>query len=233
VKQIIKNYLKKVNYFQEEYKKTQIVLHHTETTGWRSPFKWWSRKGNHVATAYIIDKDGTIIECFDPKHWAYNTGLGAKYDKHNIGIELVNEGYLRCTNEDEGRFKYRGKYNYKYKIGFSPKVLTEEWRGHKYFAKYTTEQIKSTFELVKKLCNDFDIRTFIAPKHIYNEQLRNFRGIITHANVKQNKTDISPAFPIEGLDGYLEFGKKKKIEIPKVNWFESLINLIFSFFSKK
>lgn len=254
MEKIIKNYLKKSHYFQEDNKKSQIVLHHTVSTGWKSPFKWWSRIGNHVCTAYIIDKDGSIYECFNPKYWAYHTGLGSKFDKYNIGIEIVNEGHLNCIDEDKGKFKwFDGKYKYKYKIGGEPVKLTKKWRGYNYFAKYTENQIKSTFELVNKLCNDFNIEKMIAPKHIFNKNFKNFKGIISHANVSKIKTDISPLFPIEKLDEYLEEHKvsipnledptliisdlkkentltKYHLKVKKTNWIKSLVDIIFNFF---
>jgi hypothetical protein len=69
-------------------------LHHTVSSTMQSAWNWWNETEDHIATAFIIDKNGIIYRCFDEKYWAYHTGTGAHYDKHSIGIELVNEGSL-------------------------------------------------------------------------------------------------------------------------------------------
>ncbi|NQU86103.1 MAG: N-acetylmuramoyl-L-alanine amidase [Mariniphaga sp.] len=195
-----------------------------------------------------MDKDGTIIEAFDPKYWAYNTGTGKKYDKHSIGIELINEGKL--VKVDKNYKWFSGKYTYK----GTPYILENlDWRGEKYFATYSDAQIKATEELVKYLCKQFNIATDIAPFDHYSDLYKDWEGIITHANVKISKTDLSPAYPLYQLKEYLNPIKEylnptKSIELPdppdlpptriikedsNFAFLKTLINLIASLFLKK
>ena len=205
MKAIKKKYLDDKEYFQEEYDKTQIVLHHTESSTWLSAWSWWNSQEGHIGTAYIIDKDGTIIECFNPKHWAYHTGTGKAYDRHSIGIELVNEGKLKCkdANLNEEKFTWGNNYIYKYDIGNRPLKLFSKWRGEKYFANYTNEQLKSLYELTLHLCNIYKIPKVTAASGIYNEKYSLLEGIVTHANIKESKTDLNPSFSMNDLEKYI------------------------------
>ena len=49
---------------------------------------------NRIATAYIVERDGTIFEVFDPRHWAFHLGLKGsqgQVDRRSIGIEIASE----------------------------------------------------------------------------------------------------------------------------------------------
>jgi len=195
----IKNYLPESEYYKAEYPKEQIYLHHTVSSTAASAMNWWRQDGIHVATAYIVDKDGTIYETFNPKYWSYHLGLkntNGDIDKKSIGIEIVNEGWL---TEKNGTFRwFDGKARFRGKV-----VETEEWRGQKYFAAYTKEQIRSTAILVKMLAYNLDIPFNFIGNLNYDKNLAyNFTGTLAHCNVRKDKTDISPAFPM------LEFVEK-------------------------
>lgn len=191
----IKEHLPKTEYYSEEYKKEQIYLHHTVSSTARSVFNWWPQDGVHVATAYIIDKDGTIYEAFNPKYWSYHLGLkgtNGAIDKKSIGIEIVNEGWL--TKKNSVYYWFNGAVIYKDEVI----ELDNKWRGQKYFAAYTPEQVKAAAILTKFLAYSLNIPF----KHIgnldYNENLAyNFSGILSHCNVRTDKTDVSPAFPMD------------------------------------
>jgi hypothetical protein len=90
-----------------------------------------------------------------------------------------------------------GKFlNYVNKVVPSANVTTldEKFKGHKFWFKYTDEQIESTRKLVEDLCETYDI-----PKE-YNEEiwdidlnaLKNKKGIYTHNSVRRDKSDVYP-----------------------------------------
>jgi len=192
---IIKKTLPKNCYFAEECEKDQIVLHHPESSTATSPMNWWKQQQNGVATAYIVDKDGTIYEVFDPAYWAWHLGKYANrdYNRKSIGIEIVNEGYLM---RDGGDYKWMfGKYT-----GSVYEVKGLPWRSRKWFAAYTQPQIIAVAELISILCPRFNIPEKIYGKFDFNTDLLNYKGIIAHCNVHDGKTDISPAFPFKDLE---------------------------------
>ena len=47
-------------YYHEKQTKTHIFLHHTAGGSAASSVAHWNSKPDHIATAYIIDRDGTI-----------------------------------------------------------------------------------------------------------------------------------------------------------------------------
>ncbi len=44
------------------------MLHHTAGGSARSTFNYWNGNATRIATAYIVERDGTIFEVFDPRH---------------------------------------------------------------------------------------------------------------------------------------------------------------------
>lgn len=205
LRKIVKKSLPERKYFKKEYKKRQIVLHHTEASTVTSTYNWWKSQDGHICTAYMVDKDGTIYECFDPKYWAYHTGTGKQYDKHSIGIELINEGVLTKTGDV---YKY---LNNRYKYKGIPCTTITPWRGYSYFATYSTEQIEAIIDLINYLYSRFyDIEKNVVINGDYDPSYKLFSGIIRHCNIKESKTDLSPAFPMEKIQE--NFNEIKKLQ---------------------
>lgn len=188
----IKNYLPETEYYSEEVKKEQIYLHHTVSRTAASARNWWVQDGIHVATAYIVDKDGTIYENFNPHYWSYHLKVGKHVEKKSIGIEIVNEGWL--TKKYNTYYWFDGKAIYRGEVH----QLETPWREQEYFAAYTEEQVKSTAILTKYLSYNFNIPFEFVENFDYDKDIKNnFKGILSHCNVRKDKTDISPAFPMK------------------------------------
>ena len=62
---IIKYELSDKQYIKEKHEKKQIYLHHTAGNGSaKNTIDWWNSNADRIATAYVIDADGTILNCF-------------------------------------------------------------------------------------------------------------------------------------------------------------------------
>lgn len=190
--------LPKDQIFPVQCEKTGIALHHTVGATARSTFEYWLSTREMVGTAYIVDRDGTIFEIFDPRHWAWQFGLGwpddqkAAMEKRFIGIEIASEGGLR---EAEGQLYCYDRV--------SPRTLKnrqdaydnrESYREYRYFDKYEPAQIASVIELVNGLCEEHRVDRAIPSDHLgfYGERLTGFRGVVGHANLRLDKSDPSP-----------------------------------------
>ena len=63
-------------YFADPQKKSGIALHHTVCSSAHTTLDIWLHDHtpgggpSHVATAFVVEKDGTIYEAFDPACWA-------------------------------------------------------------------------------------------------------------------------------------------------------------------
>lgn len=170
---IKKQYLPENEYFPAEHKKKTIVLHHT--AGSHRP-DWvvsaWDKdqtKGGkplRVGTQYVIggkstrdrnqDWDGKIIEAFPVKSWAHHLGTknsnNTQLNQQAIGIEICNYGPL--TKSSNGEY-------FTYVNSLVPEEdvidLGKNWRGYRYYHKYTESQIQSVRDLICMLSAEFDI----------------------------------------------------------------------------
>lgn len=202
---IVKKYLTNGQYLTQEYEKLSIFLHHTVSTNAESPWRWWNSTPERVGTAYIIDRDGTIIECYDPKMWAFHIGLSDDdnfWEKHSINIELVSAGWLIPVDSE---FKFYPLWPNKMRYTHIPSEevveLAKTWRGYKYFHKYTDDQLDALKWLIGKLSMDFktlkldnDLKSF----YEYDENIikNHISGIWSHSTVRKDKSDIFPFPPL-------------------------------------
>jgi len=193
--------LGKSQYYPEPQSKRHIYLHHTVSGSWRSVWDWWNQDPQRIGTAFVIDKDGTIYEIFDPYYWAHHLGCKAPgnlaANQQSIGIEIVSEGQLAESNGEW--FWFSGKARYK----SSTKDIVDvgEWRGARFFDAYDAPQIDALCELVPRLCQDYGIDPVLllpdGQRNDYRPDLLTStdKGILTHCNVRQDKTDVHPLFP--------------------------------------
>lgn len=199
--EIVKKHLTNGQYLTHEYEKKSIFLHHTEGTNAMSAWRWWNSTPDRVGTAYIIDRDGTIIECFDPKMWAFHLGVRNDdnwHEKHSINIELVSAGKLY---QEGNSFRFYPLYPNKLRYTTIPKnevyEFKKDWRGYKHFHKYTQEQSDSLRWLLIELVAKFPtikVNESIKDFHLYNPDVLkdHLPGIWSHSTVRRDKTDIYP-----------------------------------------
>lgn len=200
IAKIVQKRLSNDQFFQDLHPKKQIYLHHTAGgPNAVSVANYFQQKEGRVATAFVIGADGTIVQLFSSKHWAYHLGLkpevfaekGVDYkslDKISIGIEICNYGPLAKKN---GYF-----YNY---VGgkVDRSQITElksKYKGHIWWQKYTDEQIESTRQLLVYLCDTYGISKEYADVifDIDKRALKGENGVFTHNSVRHDKSDIYP-----------------------------------------
>jgi N-acetyl-anhydromuramyl-L-alanine amidase AmpD len=200
IAKIVQKRLSDDQFFQDVHPKKQIYLHHT--AGGPSAVnvaKFFNSQEGRVATAFVIGADGTIVQLFSSKHWAYHLGLkpevfaenGVDYrslDKISIGIEICNYGPLAKRN---GYF-----YNY---VGgkMDRSQITElksKYKGHIWWQRYTDEQIESTRQLLVYLCDTYGISKEYTDSifNIDKRALKGENGVFTHNSVRYDKSDIYP-----------------------------------------
>ena len=199
-------------YFREETEKHQIYLHHTAgNANAAGVIEDWARTEIRIATSFIIAgqpphnklmwKDGQLYQCFSSKYWGYHLGLKATklppksltpmaLQRGSIGIEICNWGWL--TKRVDGKF-----INYVGGI-LSPDEVIDlgyDYRGYRYWHKYTDAQIATTKLLLQYLCEYWDIPTEYKGLEMFDLDDRAFRGesgIFAHCSVRPDKWDISP-----------------------------------------
>lgn len=194
-------------YINERTKKEAVGLHFTAGANADSAIRTFAGDPRRVATAYVVDTDGRIFELFDPELWAYSFGvkggLASTIEKRTVAIEIANWGPLRRNGDTlycwppadkQGRETYSRKYC---RIEETDRYVTATFRGTKYFAAYSPEQIAAVHRLVKHLCQRFDIPAVIPP--VEKTQVADvayfarWRGVFGHQNVRADKVDPGPA----------------------------------------
>lgn len=204
-------------YIDEPQDKNLIVLHHTVGGSARSTFDYWNRSPERIATAFIIDRDGSIYQTFDPSRWAYHLGLkgadaaGGKHERRSIGIEIASEGALL---ESGGNLYCFDTVSPRTLFDRSKAVdLGYAWRGRRWFDAYEPEQITAVTELIETLLGVFTsiprktvrdhkvgpaMTKIVLPSDPYADRL-SFRGVLCHADLRDDKTDTHPKFPWSDL----------------------------------
>jgi hypothetical protein len=216
--------------FLNPSKKRYIFLHHT--AGWDNPYNvvdaWNSDNRGTIGTQFIIGGinsrtgndiyDGEIVECMQDSNYAWHLGIGnTAVHRESVGIEICNLGYLtkgKYFNSIQKKWisgKPDAFYSY---IGTevpSEQVcdLGYDWRGYRFYHKYTDKQLSSLVFLIEDIAkrHKIDIK-----KGIY-ERLKRFKqqssafdydilirngnesqtGVYSHTNVvAQGKWDLNP-----------------------------------------
>lgn len=194
-------------FYSEKTNKKRIIIHHTAGGSAKSSINWWNQKPDRVGTPYLIDRDGTIYEVFNPEFWAYGLGINnSKFEKESIQIELCNWGWLQQMN---------GKF---YTATPTPKELSKEsvvsykekHRGFFNFEKYTPQQIESLIWLIDDLNKRFKIGVNNDVEKFWHYDINSSKKIISHTTVRKDKSDIHPQFElIKAIYDYV--GCKAKI----------------------
>jgi len=178
----------KEQYYPIATKKKQICIHHTASgAGIEGDVNWWKSTPDHVATPFIIARDGTVWQLFDPIYWAHHLGLktanNTTLNKGRIGIELDSWGWLK------GGKSYTGA-----KVTAITKYTTP-FKGHSEYESYTTNQLASLAALLRYLCAAFDIPTGYRGDGMFSlnqDALNGVPGIWTHVSYRSDKFDCHP-----------------------------------------
>ena len=78
-------------------------------------------------------------------------------------------------------------------------TLAKPWRGYTFFAAYTTQQYEAVMELLNLLCECFSIPDILIASYLFSGKYRNFKGIVSHHNLRADKSDVSRAFDYSRL----------------------------------
>lgn len=207
---ILKYYLPSNEYVHLNYKNGYMFLHHT--AGREDPLKVidsWSRDSRgRVGTEFVLGgrshttsddySDGLMVQAFPENNLAWHLGKtgSGMMNKSAVGLEICSMGYL-----DEGYKTYVGSTASKHEVI----KLKEPFKGKLFWHKYSTMQIEQTEKLIKYVeqRDQIDMRLGLkqwikkyGPYKAFDfhqdAYLGKVRGLLTHANVRRDKTDCYP-----------------------------------------
>jgi len=208
---IIKFWIPKEQYVNQITEKKYLFLHHT--AGSHNPYNTidiWSRDDRgRIATEFVIGGvsltgdtkyDGEIVQAYPEGNWAFHLGNVNRFmQSHSVGIEICNYGFLTKKGNDFFTV-YGGKVD--------PKYVTDlgyNFRGTRYYHSYSDAQIESCRRLIKYIQerDNIDITKGIKETlkkfdpaiafDFFNDAVEGkIRGMLTHTNVRKDKSDIYP-----------------------------------------
>ena len=180
-----------------------IMLHFTAGSRVDGAFNSWMSQTIQIGTPYILDRDGTVYEIFDPKAWAYHLGVTGpkaqnhKHDKRSVPIEIINMGPLKLKGDT--LYSWPNNYNQKFcTLAETDKYVKASYRGFDYYDAFPQVQKDAVVELVKKISTDFKIPITLPPVEKRTafdlDFFDNWVGVASHQNFRPDKFDIGPAW---------------------------------------
>lgn len=189
-------------YYQQATDKKIIVLHHTVSgEGVEGDINWWKQTSERVATPYIIARDGTVTEIFDPKYWAHHLGIkqsilnqygssvsNERLNQLSIGIEIDNWGQL--VKKGDKYYSYTGREIPECDV----QIYKTPYRGSSYYEKYTTVQILALKDLLLHINQTYGVKLYYFPEmfEVSQKALKGYHGIWSHTSYRSDKSDIHP-----------------------------------------
>ena len=201
-------YFPEEQYIRNSIQKNQIVLHHTVSGGdGTGDINWWKSRGERVATAFIINRDGLILQLFSTDYWAGHIGKFSQLNQRSIGIELVSWGGL---TQRDGQWVASNNRN----VIPQENVLEypEGFRDFKGFENYTQPQLKSLEEVliaIKAGHPEIDFTYKENAFGVYNPSTKQYAitqdaldgvsGIWSHTAYRIDKSDVHPQQELKTL----------------------------------
>ncbi len=163
------------------------------------------------------DFDGVVVQTMPKGSWAYHLGAIGSSALHlnSVGIELCNYGYLT-----KGGYTSKGKWIAKEPNTFYTYVgsvvpleqvcdLGFKFRGFQYYHKYSDKQLKEFSLLLKQemlnngIKHNQGLLQWVKEATTQNEIIKAFDykdnafygkvfGVLSHTNVRRDKSDMSP-----------------------------------------
>ncbi len=207
---IIKNHMPEGEYISYDQPIVNDYLFLHTTFGWENPFNqihgWANDKRGRVGTEFVVggqniktgddSYDGVVLQAFPEGSQGWHLGNTGSYymNRHSVGIELCNFGYLN---------KYdRNWVNVK---AAESQIAECLFRGHSKYHKISSEQLKATKKLIEYIASRDSIdvtkgliqwihekgadKAFEFQQDAYEGKVK---GLLSHSNVRKDKQDIHP-----------------------------------------
>ena len=175
-------------------RKRQIVLCHTsrKVEDYISALRNRYNGENPYLPHYIVTRDGRIINIIPPNTYSKFMEI-EEVDKKVIVISFENLGWLRKNPLTSAYVNWIGNI-------YNEGIYERKWRGHFFWQPYTDEQMKVGGELIKKLCEEFNIPKTMIGHNVKEDGISKYEGVVTKSNYFAQRTDLSPAFEFETIE---------------------------------
>jgi N-acetyl-anhydromuramyl-L-alanine amidase AmpD len=193
---------KQTHFIDKKLKKTKVVLHFTcgVLTG-----DIFTLTESTVSTAFVLARDGTAYQLFNPELSAHHLGVGQGYKNSeasfsSVAIEISNLGPLKLKGNTLVDI-YGSDYCTLADVALYDKV---SYRGYEYYCSYTDAQYETLARLVPDICDRFTIpKTLLPEGKLYETDPAATQGkrigVVAHVNFRKDKCDLAPNFKWEKI----------------------------------
>lgn len=186
------------NFKKSQTKKKRIVMVNSYNYGINHFHGWQNRIcGSYdKVTHFTVTKDGKVYQHLDTD---YTTKLiGNRLDDDIISITLENVGFLRLKIDDGNLVNWLND------IHTDDNITFKKWRGYDFWDNYTKEQFNAVSELVRYLCNRFDIPKKVVGHGIKLENANTLDGVMYRSNFDRYYLDLSASWNFAEFKNIIE-----------------------------
>jgi len=177
-----------LNHNKRKYKKKQILLYDTKRRidDFVNKIKYRYDGEYQDIPHFIISKMGDVYQVLDTDYSSKTFG-DDKIDRKQIKIAIENLGWLQKNT-------ITGYFSNWIDDPHRSEPYVRSWRDRFYWDRYTEQQLKTTINLCKDLCEEHNIERKVVPTNGYIENVEKFGGIVCKSNFSNIYTDINPSF---------------------------------------
>jgi len=145
---------------------------------------------------YVISRDGEVYNIMKPSNYS-NFLNNPNLDKNSIIICLENFGWLEKKPIENIYLNWIGDI-------YKKEVFERKWRDRNFWQPYdNNKQIESLVNLLKTLCEDFEIPKVCPETNVVLANADKFRGIVSRSSFNLDFKDLNPSFDFKRLQKLL------------------------------
>jgi N-acetyl-anhydromuramyl-L-alanine amidase AmpD len=179
-------------------KKKQIILCDTKRDyrNYINSLKYRYNGKNPYLPNFVIDKTGKVYSIIPPNSFS-NFMQDKKIDKKSIIIVLENNGWLKKNPLDNTFINWVGDI-------YKKDVFEKKWREQFFWEPYTKKQLIGLSNLIKEMCEKFDIPKESLGHNVISDEASNFNGVVSKSNYDFSHKDVNPSFDFKLLKELLD-----------------------------
>jgi len=179
-------------------KKRQIILCDTKRDyrNYINSLKYRYNGKNPYLPNFVIDKTGKVYSIIPPDSFS-NFMQDKKIDKKSIIIVLENNGWFKKNPLDNTFINWVGDI-------YKKEVFEKKWIEQFFWEPYTKKQLIGLSNLIKEMCEKFDIPKESLGHNVISDETSNFNGVVSKSNYDFSHKDVNPSFDFKLLKELLD-----------------------------
>lgn len=163
---------------------------------------YWKECSIKGGSNYIVLRNGVIHKLSSDDSFFKVTTKNV--DSESITVCLDNLGYLSYNERENTIVDYMGRMYCEEDSDRNVYMTKFKWKGFDMWEPYTEEQLASSCFLVKKICDEFNIKKRVISHNTKIESPETLSGVMYRSNFARYYTDLSPAWDYQLFKDIIE-----------------------------